>query len=150
MDNAILHLYNSNPNTIIQMEMTPVSELKVVNVLHSLKPKDSVGYDGISIKILKYCAPVIKKSLSHILNCSLMSGICPDRCKFSIVKPIHKNVNLMNWTIPSYQPFPKYLKLSCTKDYFNIWKPIKSWPQHNMASVKIFILMMQFLICWTT
>jgi hypothetical protein len=49
------------------MEMTPVSELEVVNVLHSLKPKDSVGYDGISIKILKHCACVIKKPLTHTL-----------------------------------------------------------------------------------
>ena len=92
--NAMLYLYNSNLTTITQMVMTPVSELEVVNVLHSLKPKDSVGYDGISIKILKHCARVIIKPLTHILNCSLMSGICPDRCKFAIVRPIHKKGKL--------------------------------------------------------
>jgi hypothetical protein len=75
------------------MEMTPVSELEVVNVLRSLKPKCSAGYDGISTKLLKYCACVIKKPLTHILNCSLMSGICPDRCKLAIVRPIHKKGN---------------------------------------------------------
>jgi hypothetical protein len=96
MGDALLYLHNSNLNTIIQMKITPVSELEVVNVLHSLKPKDSVGYDGISTKRLKYCACVIKKPLTHILNCSLMSGICPNRCKFAIVRPIHKKANLMN------------------------------------------------------
>ena len=74
--------------------MTTESELEGVNVLHSLKPKDSGCYDGISIKILKHCACIIIKPLNHTLNCSLMSGICPNRCKFAIVRPIHKNGKL--------------------------------------------------------
>jgi hypothetical protein len=90
MGDPLHYLHNSNLNTITQMEMTPVSELEVVNVLHSLKSKCSVGYDGISTKLLNYCACVIKKPLTHILNCSLMSGICLDRCKFAIARPIHK------------------------------------------------------------
>jgi hypothetical protein len=39
MGDALLFLHNSNLNTIIQMEVTPVSELEVVNVLHSLNLK---------------------------------------------------------------------------------------------------------------
>jgi potassium voltage-gated channel Eag-related subfamily H protein 8 len=101
-DNAILYLHNINLNTITQMEMTPISELEVINVLHSLKPKDSVGYDGISTRILKYCACAIRKPLTHILNCSLMSGTCPDRCKFAIVRPVHKKGKLDE--INNYRP----------------------------------------------
>ena len=93
-ENAISYLHNVKLNNIILMEMTSIFESEVVNVLHSLKPKDSVRYDGISSKILKYCASAIKKPLTHILNCSLMSGTCPDRCKFAIVKPVHKKGKL--------------------------------------------------------
>jgi hypothetical protein len=82
---ASLLLNNLKLGNIVQMETIPVSEAEVASIKKHLKPKDSAGYDGISIKILKHCAHFISKPLTHIYNCSLTSGTYPERCKFAVV-----------------------------------------------------------------
>jgi putative lipase involved disintegration of autophagic bodies len=72
------------------METIPVSEAEVKTIIMSLKPKNSTAYDGIPNKILKCCVHSISKPLTYICNCSLSTGIFPERCKFAIVRPIHK------------------------------------------------------------
>jgi hypothetical protein len=87
---ALLLLNNLKLDNIVQMEITPVSEIEVVDIINCLKPKDSAGYDGISTKILKHYAHLISKPLTFIFNSSLMSGICPERCKLAVIRPIYK------------------------------------------------------------
>jgi hypothetical protein len=72
------------------MEIIPVSEAEVKTIIMSLKPKNSTGYDGIPNKILNHCVHSISKPLTYIFNCSLTTGIFPERCKFAIVRPIYK------------------------------------------------------------
>jgi hypothetical protein len=72
------------------MEFSPITGMEVVKVLRYSKQKNSVAYDGVSVRIIKQYAHFIKKPLTYILNLSLTSGICPERCKYSIVRPIHK------------------------------------------------------------
>jgi hypothetical protein len=72
------------------MKIIPVTEIEVIDIIKSLKNKDSSGYDGISNNILKYCAKDISKPLTSIFNLSLETGVFPDRFKFAVVQPIHK------------------------------------------------------------
>ncbi len=46
--------------------------------------------DGIGPQILKIAAPVITKSLTHIINLSIMSGNFPETLKCAKVTPIFK------------------------------------------------------------
>jgi len=52
--------------------------------------KNSSGYDDITSKILKACTPLIIRTLGHIYNHSLYTGVLPDCLKISIVKPSFK------------------------------------------------------------
>ena len=42
------------------------------------------------VKFKKKCALIISKPLTHVFNCSLITGIFPERFKFAIVRPIFK------------------------------------------------------------
>jgi len=53
-------------------------------IIHSLKCKDSYGYDEISSRILKISAPCASP-LTYIFNKILSTGIFPERLKFSEV-----------------------------------------------------------------
>jgi hypothetical protein len=67
------------------MKIIPVSEAEVINIIKSLKLKHTAGYDGISSKVFKECAHIISKPLTYVCNCSLNTGIFPERCKAAIV-----------------------------------------------------------------
>ena len=44
-------LNNFKSGNTVQMEIIPVSEVEVINIIKSLKSKNTAGYDGISSKI---------------------------------------------------------------------------------------------------
>jgi hypothetical protein len=87
---ASLLLDNHKIGNIVKMNTTPASESEVIHAINNLKPKDSVGYDGISINIIKQCAHLLSKPLTFIFNHSLLSGIYPERCKLALIRPIFK------------------------------------------------------------
>jgi len=60
--------------------------------------KNSHGYNEISIEVLKISATCICSPLTYICDKSILSGIVPDRLKFSIIKPIYKKGDRMNLT----------------------------------------------------
>jgi hypothetical protein len=62
------------------MKTIPVTEAEITGIIKSLKLKNTAGYDGISTKILKYCAHIISKPLTYICNVSLTTGVFPDKC----------------------------------------------------------------------
>jgi hypothetical protein len=64
--------------------------------------KNYHGYDKISTKLLKISASYICSPLTYICNKSILSGILPDRLKFSVIKPIYKKEDRMNPT--KYRP----------------------------------------------
>jgi hypothetical protein len=72
------------------LETIPVSEAEVKTIIMPPKPKNSTGYDGIPNRILKYYVHFISKPLTYIYNCSLTTGIFPERCKCAIVRPNYK------------------------------------------------------------
>jgi hypothetical protein len=73
------------------------------SIILFLKSKNSSGYDEITSKILKACAPLISQPLSHIYNHSLDTGVLPDHPKISIGKPLFKKGG--KTSIRNYRPF---------------------------------------------
>jgi hypothetical protein len=87
-------LNNLKLGNIVEVEIIPVSEAEVINIIKSLKSKNAAGYNGISSKILKQCAHKTIKPLTHIYSLSLTTGVFPERCKFSIVRSTYKKGGL--------------------------------------------------------
>jgi hypothetical protein len=79
MGKASTLLRNIKLGNIVQMEIIPVSEAEIKTIIMSLKPKNSTEYDGIPNKNLKHCVRFISKPLTYIYNCSLTTGIFPER-----------------------------------------------------------------------
>ena len=80
----IKNIVSSNVGRVIPS----ITQLSII--VSSLKPKNSSVYDEITSKILETCASIISFPLSYIWNYSLHRGICPDRLKFAVVKPLYK------------------------------------------------------------
>ncbi|GFG31276.1 hypothetical protein Cfor_12842 [Coptotermes formosanus] len=110
VDKALQSLKKSYPENISEMKVIPVTEIEVIEIIKSFKNKNSSGYDRISINILKHCVNEVSKPLTFICNLSLATGAYPDRFKFAIVRPIHKNGDKSK--ITDYRPISL---LSCSK-----------------------------------
>lgn len=79
-----------------------VDEEDIVKTINSLKTKESTGHDGISTKILKTIGPYIIRSLTLILNQSLVTGTFPDNLKIAKVVPLYKKEDAL--IMDNYRP----------------------------------------------
>ena len=84
------------------MFLAPTCEKEINNTIKAFQSKDSSGYDGISMTIVKKIASFIAKPFSHICNDSFLYGIFPDRMKYAKVVPIFKSGN--NQLFTNYRP----------------------------------------------
>jgi len=66
------------------------STKEISSIIISIKTKYTCGYDWISTKLLKVSSNYITSPLTYICNKVILSGIFPDRLKYSIVKPALK------------------------------------------------------------
>lgn len=66
-----------------------ISEQSVFNMLDKLKCT-AAGTDELPFWFLKLAAPIISAPLTHIINCSVQSGIVPSQWKSAVIKPIPK------------------------------------------------------------
>ena len=71
----------------------PVSKEKVRKHLAQLKSTKSPGHDNLPPRLLKDCANVIAKPLTHIINLSLKTSLVPNKLKIAKVIPLHKSGN---------------------------------------------------------
>jgi hypothetical protein len=100
-------------NPFPNINLKTMSTREIENIIKSLKPKNSSGYDGISTKLMKICPPFISSPSAHTYNKFLSSGIFPNYLKYAIVKPLFKKGNKNK--ISNYRPisiliyFPKIL-----------------------------------------
>jgi hypothetical protein len=90
INEAIKLLDTFKNDNIPEMKLIPTAEIKRKYILKSLKLKNSTGYDGISSRMLKCCIDEIGMPLSNTFNESLKHGICPERLKYTLVRPIYK------------------------------------------------------------
>jgi hypothetical protein len=89
IDDALKLLKETYTGSITEMKVIPVTEIEISKI-RSLKNKNSTGYDEVPSKILKYCTSEISKPFSYICNCSLKSGVYPERLKYAVVRTIYK------------------------------------------------------------
>jgi hypothetical protein len=74
-----------------EIKFNPTSSKETENIIKSLKPKNSNGYDKIS---------VISFPLTYNYNRSFSTGVIPTSLKYSEIKPLFKNgdkINMMNY-----------------------------------------------------
>ena len=74
---ASLLLRKTMFGNIINMKAIHISEVEVKNIIIYVKSKNSTEFDGTSNKIVKYCINYISKSLTHICDYLLTTGIFP-------------------------------------------------------------------------
>jgi len=89
-NDPLTYLKKNFKQTFSSIRLNNTTTHEVDKIIHSLKCKDSYGYDEISTRLLKNSAPYILSSLTYIFNKILSTGIFPDRLKFSEVKPLSK------------------------------------------------------------
>jgi hypothetical protein len=105
------------------MNLKSVSTKEIEQIIKSLKPKNSTGYDGISTKLIKISSSFISSPLTHICNKSLSSGIFPDRMKYAVVKPLFKKGDKSKTS--NYRP------ISILSSFSKILEKVMSNRQHE-------------------
>jgi hypothetical protein len=66
-----------------QIKLYNATTYEINKIISSQKSKTLHGYDGISDNILKASAPFIISPLTYIFNKVLLTGVFPDRLKYS-------------------------------------------------------------------
>jgi hypothetical protein len=87
--NSFMEQAFNKPYPSMVCKFTTIKEIE--QIIKSLKTKNSYGYDEISTKILKINGPFISSPINYICNKMLFWGVFPDRLKYAIIKPLHKN-----------------------------------------------------------
>ena len=72
------------------LQLKPISEIDISNIINNLKNIASYSHDEISNKLIKRAGPALIKSLTLMVNQMLFTGIFPDSLKISKVKPLFK------------------------------------------------------------
>jgi hypothetical protein len=93
---VISFLTKAFPRKFSGIKTIPTTETEIKSIIHSLKAKNSSGYDGITSKILKVRASRVSYPLTHIYNHSLLTGIFPNRLGFSNTTTLQKKVTIMS------------------------------------------------------
>ena len=81
--------YLQRPFTI-DFDFIEVTETDINEIIISLKPKKSSGYDKISTSLLKKIKSPLISPLTFLINQSLALGIFPDKLKIAKILPIYK------------------------------------------------------------
>ena len=81
------YLYNQVES---HLQLKPISEIDIDNLINDLKNKAGYGHDEISNKLIKRSGPALIKSLTLMVNQMLFTGIFSDSLKISKVKPLFK------------------------------------------------------------
>ena len=89
-------------NRILEsMVIAPVVEDEVQSIIKSLK-ESSAGWDAISARVAKATYSSFIAPLTHIMNISLLNGVCPSELKIARVIPLFKSGEPSNFS--NYRP----------------------------------------------
>ena len=98
-DDPLIYLRKHFRQPISSIRLNSTTTHETDKIIHTLKYKDSHGYDEISTRILKINGPYILSPLTYIFNKILSDGEFPDRLKFSEFKHIFKKDLQQNFLI---------------------------------------------------
>ena len=104
----------------------PLSINELKDAFFALKINESAGYDNISFNIVKKCFGVLHKPLLHIFNCSIQTGIFPEKLKIAGVTPFFKGGD--NRELGNYRPIsvlPCFSKILEKIMYNRLYKYLK-------------------------
>lgn len=100
--NEDINAMNTLQYSINECIFDSVYEDEVHSIIMSLDQSKSTGYDGIPIKVIKYCMYILTPILTRLANLIFESSIYPDSLKVQKVTPIFKSGDR---TLPSnYRP----------------------------------------------
>jgi len=68
-----------------------VNESEVLTILYSLDVNKAAGIDGISLKVLRFCASPLLKPICHLFTVSLSTSSIPTQWRTHCVTPIYKS-----------------------------------------------------------
>ncbi|KAK9738110.1 hypothetical protein QE152_g10137 [Popillia japonica] len=72
----------------------------VNNIILEMKNTNSVGFDEIPVRLIKFCSMAFVRVLVPVINICLQTGVFPDKLKHAAVKLIHKKE--LSLTTPSH------------------------------------------------
>ena len=137
-DNDKFDTYTSNQLDVLHISQICMTEID--NAIKLLKPKRSVGPDGIPPYIIKGCADLLKEPLYFLYNMSLKTHTFPDRWKLALVCPIPKEGNTTR--IENHRPiallsaFAKVFEQILFQRIQKYVKPVISIHQHGFVQQK--------------
>lgn len=153
MSTDLLKFYHENKCATVKskFKFSSVKENEIKNIINSIS-STAFGVDGISIQMLKSLGPYCISAVTHMLNCSLLSGCFPSSWKCSIVVPLPKTYNLSE--ISHFRPFRFCQRfLRCWRKWWrSSW--YSSWSQKvcclipNLASERATAWLRPYLIWW--
>jgi hypothetical protein len=81
-NDPIFYLRQNFRQSSSMIKLSNTTTYEIGKIIHSLKCKNSYGYDEISLRILKVSAPYVLSPLTYIFNKILSTGIFPERLQF--------------------------------------------------------------------
>lgn len=79
---------NSTSNSLFIFLIT---SSEILDSIKAVANKNSIGYDGVRVDILKNCMHSLLEPLGILFNLSVSQGVFPDQLKTAVVVPIHKS-----------------------------------------------------------
>ena len=116
------------------MEGNCTTAKEIERIIQSLKTKTSYGYDEISTKILKISCPFISSPINHICNKMLFWGVFPNRLKYAIIKPLHKNDDRCE--VSNYRPISLLTSFSKIFETVMQKRILKHLTKYNILSTE--------------
>jgi len=100
---------NSDPPTFASYDgplfthFRPVTEKDILDVIRTSASK-SCDLDPLPTTLLKESLPDLVPMITNIVNCSLYSGVVPDKFKIALVTPLLKKLGLDCNVLKNYRP----------------------------------------------
>ena len=119
----ILKSHNSflPPKLVNSIFLDAVNEQEIIEICSTCRSGTAVGYDNISMNLIKESIDIIISPLTCIINLSITSGIVPKQLKIGRVIPLFKSGEQNIFT--NYRPvsvLPAFSKESNVQSSFKV------------------------------
>ena len=97
-NDPVTYLWQNFSQFSSSIKLNNATTYEIGKIIHSWKCRDSHGYDEITSRIFKIRAPYVLSTLTYIFNKILLTGIFPERLKFSEEKPLFKKGDITDFS----------------------------------------------------